>query len=354
MDPSILTALGIGSSLLGSLFSKNSSDKQIKAQREEAALNRAFNAEQASLQRDFITSQIVSQNEYNSPAQVVERLKSAGLNPNLAYQNIGSGQQISNFQGSAASNSSSVGTGLPDFSGFQSVLQAAQVQSNIKLQNSQAEKNIADAKLAEANTKEKSISNSYLPQILQGQVDLNGTQIKLNTANLNLTSAQIRQIDANISNLNAGLSEIQSRIKLNNLTAEQISESMPYIVRELAARADLSEKQAKYYVAGVLSQIGMQSALTSLHYSQSEINKIQAEFLPSLLNAQLSEIDNRIRVGDSQISVNEANSNATRISSEINLGKNRAFVNVAREDTWYNNYIVDPILGILGYIPFTK
>ncbi len=354
IDPFFGTALGVAGSLLGSFFSKKSSDKQLNMQVAENQKNRNFNAEQADLQRDFITKQIADQNAYNSPSAVVERLKSAGLNPNLAYQQIGAGQQISNFQGSAASASGSVGAGLPDFSGFNSLMQAAQIASNIELQDSQARKNDADAENTRKETQTKEITNNFLPQILKGQIDLQGSQLALNTSQLNLNTAQLRQIDATITNINTNIEEMRSRIELNNITAEQIRQSMPDILRDLRARADISEQQAEYYVAGFLSQIGMQSALTSLHLSEAQLNNIHADFLPSLLDSQLREIDNRIKVGDSQASLNAEREYSEYVSNRVNLGRNRVFVDNATSDAWYSRYILDPILGCLSYIPFVK
>ncbi len=354
IDPFFGTALGVAGSLLGSLFSKKSSDKQLQLQVRENQKNRDFNAEQADIQRDFITKQIADQNAYNSPTAVVDRLKQAGLNPNLAYQQIGAGQQISNFQGSAATSSGSIGAGLPDFSGFNSLMQAAQIASNIELQRSQAKKNDADAENTREDTATKQINNNFLPQILQGQIDLQGSQLSLNTSQLNLNTAQLRQIDATISNINTNIDEMRSRIELNNITAEQIRQSMPDILRELRARADLSEQEAEYYVAGFMSQIGLNSALTSLHFSESELNKIQAGFLPSLLDGQLREIDNRIKVGDSLASLNAEREYSEFVSNRVNLGRNRVFVDNATSGAWYSRYILDPILGCLSYIPFVK
>lgn len=354
IDPFFGTALGVAGSLLGSLFSKKSSDKQLQMQVRENQKNRDFNAEQADIQRDFITKQIADQNAYNAPTAVVQRLKEAGLNPNLAYQQIGAGQQISNFQGSSATSSGSVGTGLPDFSGFNSLMQAAQIQSNIELQRSQANKNDADAENTREDTATKQINNTYLPQILQGQIQLQGSQLELNTSQLNLNTAQLRQIDATIANINTNIEEMRSRIELNSITAEQIRQSMPDILRELRARADLSEQQAEYYVAGFLSQIGLNSSLTNLHYTEAQLNSIHAEFLPSLLDGQLREIDNRIKVGDSQASLNAERQYSEYVSNRVNLGRNRVFVDNAVSNAWYSRYIVDPILGCLSYIPFVK
>ena len=325
IDPFFGTALGVAGSLLGSLFSKKSSDKQLRMQVVENQKNRDFNAEQADIQRSFIEKQIADQNEYNSPSAVVERLKYAGLNPNLAYQQIGAGQQITNFQGSAASSSGSVGAGLPDFSGFNSLMQAAQIASNIELQKSQANKNDADAENTREDTATKQINNSYLPQILEGQIQLQGSQLSLNTSQLNLNTAQLRKIDAEISQINASIDQIRATVDNLHLTNDQLEQSIPFVVRELQARANLTEKQSEYYVAGVLSQIGLNSALTSLHLSQAELNNINASFLPSVIGAQLQEIDSRIKVNNTQSSLNETNQVATYHNMVINNAKNHFY-----------------------------
>ena len=298
------TALGAGVSLLGSLFSKKSSDKQLNMQVAENQKNRDFNAEQADLQRAFITKQIADQNTYNSPTSVIQRLKDAGLNPNLAYQQIGAGQQVSNFQGSAASSSGSVGTGLPDFSGFNSLMQAAQVQSNIELQRTEAEKNKAVAENTREDTNTKQIQNNFLPQILKGQIDLNGTQIELNTQQANLTSRQIQLINQQCELINNQIEQIRSTIRINNLTEQQLSESMPYIIKELAARTSLTEQQAQTFMVGLMSQLGLNDSISSLNLSQAQINSINADYLPRLLSTQLLESASRRGLNWSNFRIN--------------------------------------------------
>ena len=357
IDPFFGTALGVAGSLLGSLFSKKSSDKQLRMQVAENQKNRDFNAEQADIQREFITKQIADQNAYNSPSAVVERLKSAGLNPNLAYQQIGAGQQISNFQGSSASSSGSVGAGLPDFSGFNSLMQAAQVASNIELQKSQADKNSADAENTRIDTKTKEINNSYLPQILKGQISLQGSQLQLNTSELNLNSAELRKIDAEISQIDANIDQIRATVQGLNLSNEQMAKALPYVIREVAARADISEKQAKYYVAGVLSQIGMQNSISALNYSQAELNEIHSRFLPMVLSQQLYEINSRIKVNQEQADLYHNQAERTQFETSFISDQNWVY---NREHAFYHNMttnqarIFSMIDWAFGNVPFVK
>jgi hypothetical protein len=67
-------AASAGSGLLGSIASIFNTQKQLKAQREMSAL--AYDRDVEMWNR---------MNEYNAPAAQMERLKAAGLNPNLVY-----------------------------------------------------------------------------------------------------------------------------------------------------------------------------------------------------------------------------------------------------------------------------
>ena len=353
IDPFFGTALGVAGSLLGSLFSKNSSDKQLRMQVAENQKNRDFNAEQADIQRSFIEKQISDQNAYNAPSAVVERLKSAGLNPNLAYQQIGAGQQISNFQGSAASSSGSVGAGLPDFSGFNSLMQAAQVASNIELQKSQADKNDADAENTRKDTETKEITNNYLPQILQGQVDLNGTQINLNTQQANLTSQQIQLINKQCELISNQIDQIRSTIRINNLTEQQLRDSMPYIIKELSARASLTEQQAQSFMVGLMSQLGLNQSIASLNISQAQLNEINSEFLPRLLGTSLLESQSRRALNWSNFRINNQSLENLKLDWKIKRGQNGMYYDRATYDAWYNG-LFDAVDWLLQHVPFHK
>ena len=95
-------ALGLGSVIGGianGLISANSSaeiaNKNIKAQQNENAFNRAWQTEQAEIARQYNTAereasqqfaidQMNAQNAYNDPSAQVERFRAAGINPAVA------------------------------------------------------------------------------------------------------------------------------------------------------------------------------------------------------------------------------------------------------------------------------
>lgn len=74
-----------------------------------------WNEKMYGIQRADALADWNRQNEYNSPAQVMARLKAAGLNPNLAYGDIGSGNAPSVRSSSVESwnpRSQSIGEGI--------------------------------------------------------------------------------------------------------------------------------------------------------------------------------------------------------------------------------------------------
>lgn len=76
----LIPLIGAGASLGGSIFNTLS---QSKANRQQLA----WNKEQFEKSRQYALADWEMQNQYNSPAEQMKRLKAAGLNPNLVYGN---------------------------------------------------------------------------------------------------------------------------------------------------------------------------------------------------------------------------------------------------------------------------
>lgn len=157
---------GIISGLFGSIGQNIAINKQIKAQQEENEKNRTYNFNLAQLQNKWNLEQWNRENEYNSPAQQMARLKAAGLNPDMMYQ--------SGTSGLTAASSPSMTAGAPsspvDMSALgqkrtigdaiHQGLQDSLVGAQIDVMKSQARKNNADAGGQE-------ITNETLGQINQ-------------------------------------------------------------------------------------------------------------------------------------------------------------------------------------------
>lgn len=77
--------LSAGTNLTGSILGYKSNNKNIKFQQEQNALNRQMENERYWLQRRHALKDWATENAYNSPVEQMNRLRQAGLNPNLVY-----------------------------------------------------------------------------------------------------------------------------------------------------------------------------------------------------------------------------------------------------------------------------
>ena len=83
---------GFGS-VLGAAQQNNNVNKSLYAQSQENEKNRQYNWLLAKQQNEWNIQQWERANEYNNPLNQMNRLKQAGLNPNLVYGN-GAGQSV--------------------------------------------------------------------------------------------------------------------------------------------------------------------------------------------------------------------------------------------------------------------
>lgn len=99
-----MSLLNLFGAVTGGITDIFTNKANVKAQEEANEKNRQFQMDMYDKQRKDALADVQMQNNYNSPAAQMERLKAAGLNPNLVYENGGATTQ------SAAVRSSSAGS----------------------------------------------------------------------------------------------------------------------------------------------------------------------------------------------------------------------------------------------------
>lgn len=306
MPPFLEWLVPSAASLFGGIFSSvlshDSSMEQIAAQRHENALNRNFNmkeaskarqfsAEQSQIARDYNTSMVNAQNEYNNPTNQMARLRAAGLNPNMIYQSLGNssvGVGSTSMVGSSASASSSgsVGTSLPDYSGILAGLRTA---AEIGVMKSQVRKNDSESELNE-------ISAKYRDQIEKGNVDFLGVNIQVAK---DKTKAEIEKMAQDMAESQKRCDEIGVNIRLKSaqeastvqtfisqlLDNKIKSATLTDVIRQVKASAKLTEEQASMYVRATMAQM-------VLSYSAANLNaqKVQES------KETIKEIQSRVKI----------------------------------------------------------
>ena len=168
VQAAITGAAALGSAALGLASQGGANKKNVQMNRETNEMNRQINQESydyqmrmQNMQNAWNLAQWNRENEYNSPAAQVQRVREAGLNPYFE-SGVGTGE-ASSLQSSAASlpamQAMQAGEVKPlDFSGVTSGVQA--FMQNQLLQT-QIDRGAADARIAEANARVQSLRNAH-------------------------------------------------------------------------------------------------------------------------------------------------------------------------------------------------
>lgn len=259
--------VGGGASLLGgiasSIFSSSAQKRQIKAQQQENQKNRDFNAAQASLSRTYNTQMVREARAYDSPTAMMQRLKDAGLNPNLVYGDIGSGASVTvGNTGQAASASGGVGTALPDYSGL---LQGIRQAADISLIKAQTENVRADTEKKESETQLNGKALEYYDELQ-----------KSNIANINAdTSLKVTQKDVGEEekkNLAKSTEVLGKSIEQMEIATDKMYQEIKNLeIDEQIKRVESFFKSSEYEatIKSILASANKDNAAAHLDYTQA-------------------------------------------------------------------------------------
>lgn len=261
-----------GISALGGLFTANSDQKAaIRLQKQLLQAQQKFAHDEAALNRDFQKQMWDASNAYNDPSAQVSRLSAAGLNPALAYG--GSMATAAPTSGSAAS---APGAPQVDMLSGKSLM-AAQI-ANLAAQTEQIR---AETKKTNADTDTALTFNKYQEQMLTGQVEALGIQVKTGLAGIKLTEQETKksyQITQNLIKEGANL-----QATLDKLKAETAN-----------VKADTYSKRVETFLNSQRTEAMLKKMASETHLNYTQARTMVEQLL---INS---------RVADSQISLNSA------------------------------------------------
>lgn len=303
----IKTGLGIVGGIANNIAARKQQNRAIKFQREENEKARKFNKEMAEYQNRIARENTMSERLYNSPASVMQRLKQAGINPDLAFASEGA-----SFANASTAAAASVGNVPPaDVGG---IIAGTQLPVESILQSVTALKTMAETSKLKAETKktEGEITSLDLDNIRKAatngkMIELDNFQIDLAKSTLNLNEAQLTNLRQNFENMktqndmmNAQIDEIVAHTRnldsstlVNRVNAyletKKFDNDCLRLAQELKesdARINLSKAQAKEILLLVMakklnldSQTFLNHAKTSESYTQNENLKIEGDNL---------------------------------------------------------------------------
>ncbi len=291
-------AVAGAASVLGSVLSANSANKSLFAQRTENAINRQFNHDEARLAREYNSSMIASQNEYNNPRNVMKRLKEAGINPALAYSNGGSvlGSVGIGSTSQQASSNSSVNPAMPDWSG---IGQAGQSIMQAQLLKEQARKTAAEADQVEIDNVTRALQNQANIKMTDALTFNYGTQ-----SNVNEETAKNLVEDRKLikQNVDKAIHETIGIMRKNSNLAKEgdlldldlafKTETFDDMVSQVQSQSKCSRVEAEYAAKVAVANLFLTYANTADANGRAMVSSEQVKVLNKSLTKLQSEIDN--------------------------------------------------------------
>lgn len=262
MDP--LTGLGImslGQSLIGGMMGNSAQSSANKSNLRVASYQNEFNEHMQDKQNAWNLEQWNRQNEYTSALNQRKRIEQAGLNPFFATGEVAAGSASTQNLQSAGIAPAAGAHMMPVDALANSVKNTDFVGTlnNIRMANSQVQKNEADAKLAEANaaaisgykqveSSSKTLQNQASAKLAETQSALNQTQNDLlvrfgsaqNVAQIEqLASQRLLNDSAKIKNEKQAYQAVAEAVKSYasakkmNVESNQISKMTDVLVQSL-------------------------------------------------------------------------------------------------------------------------
>lgn len=263
-------------------------DKQLAAQARENSLNRKYNLQLAMMQNKWNRQQWQMENAYNSPSAQIQRMRAAGLNPDMMY---GGG-----VSGNLSASSPSMTSGAPSSPMDFTALGSKGTIGDAAIQAAQLAQLNAQTKNIEADTKKKGHESdilasdaSFRDAINQGQVDLTRMQIRGINSDMQVNNSQMMKMRAETRKLNQ---ETENLMKSYDLIKSQIanmdadtaykqlrgildSKETEALVNKLAADTNLSRAECRAIVSRLPYELlGLQ---VDANYVKAQTNVVKLE-----------------------------------------------------------------------------
>ena len=302
--------VGLASGIFSGIGANKRQKRAIQAQKEENERAREWSHNEAVYQNQVARENVENERAYNSPSAVMQRLKDAGLNPDLMYGNGASGLVDGNVAQSAGANSvppANVGdiiAGTPTMA--ESLMTGAAYAKTIaETQNIKADtvKKEGEVQSLDIDNFIKSATKSDVIKLTNLDVQLTKSQAEYTDAQKSKIISEINQINENIGLIQANVSE--SLAKVRNLDASTLAtrtgailnnkrfdlECQEFIRRckETDAKVTLDATTAKSILVTMyanLNNINADTALKQAHITLSDAQKAQVEEYTSVLNVQ--------------------------------------------------------------------
>lgn len=234
----VFTGLNVGSSIIGGLMKNKQTKDYNKFLSQENEKNRQYNLMLAKMQNQWNIEQWNRENAYNDPSAQMSRLRNAGLNPDLMYQNGVSGITAASSPQLTAGSPSSV----PNYESYSNM----QTVGDMMLNALQAENLRAQTEKIKTDTKGSSIQNEINQGLKDGIIKLKNLEVRIAEADLDMKPEEKKKLvkeievaDANIGQINQQIAESKQRASL--MSQQEVGQMIDNYFKSAQYKAALDE-----------------------------------------------------------------------------------------------------------------
>lgn len=220
------TALGGVTSIFGQLLANRQNERLVDKQ---------F-ANQLALQR--------MQNAYNSPANQIELLKKAGLNPALMYKTGSGFIQASNASAPSPIPAQNILSGAAPM--IASMMSAMSAAADIKVKEQQAKNIAADTELKREQTESEAALRDPRKVLLDAQSQNYAADSLLKGVQSDVQMVSVDKIQSDIALLDAQAATERERFRYAQIQANRLNEFLSAEIYEMTSRGHLNTKELAY------------------------------------------------------------------------------------------------------------
>lgn len=277
ISPGLGTVIGgIGGaaiSAIGSFFGNRSNRKQSAEAFERES---KFAREERLAQQQWIEQMYERNNSYNSPAAQMQRLKDAGLNPDLMYSR--------GDVGNATTPEAPAQAPTPRFNVIPTNTygQTAQIAADAGLKSAQAR--LADSQSKKTDTEESLLTADYLLRKArtESDIELNNSTIYVNHELGQLNHAEAEVAVKKLQEIDVAMSEARERINTMKAQQSQIDENIVQLKFDRYLRSKEFELLCKK------TYQDMKESNSRINLNAAEVQDMMATQLARVMNLNAS------------------------------------------------------------------
>lgn len=286
-----MSLLGEMASYLGLSYAENALNGSKQKRDEKRAIEQS--KELAKYQSDINYANWLKQQEYNTPLEQIKRMRAAGLNPAMMYEGITADTGNANN----APESGNVSQSMQSYTGLrQYQLQSQMLESQIDNIQANTEKTKQEASKTNEETKGIKVTNSFLPDVYNQQLQLGESNIKFNYSgtfknyqdarlaqqSCSKVLADIESIRENVKYLRAQENLLDSQTALNKQAYAWNPKLWTANISKIKSDIHLNAHQAQYF-----DELGkVADSQVDINQKQLDLMDVNYKFLYDTLDAR--------------------------------------------------------------------